>query len=162
MRGSLLLPLVLLAACGSKSDDQPGAVTNILDQAVPNAQSLPPPANAIVPVEPRPPVAPKATTMPSDAIPTAIQGNWTGTADRCGDRASALELTITATQLVFHESVGLAKTVTARADGGLSIVADFTGEGQSWTRTLVLTPSADGQQLTIANDGASVTRKRCS
>jgi hypothetical protein len=41
------------------------------------------------------------------------------------------------------------------------VKADFTGEGQSWTRTLALRMAEDGKALTIVNDGTAVTRKRC-
>lgn len=72
-----------------------------------------------------------------------------------------MELNILPGQLVFHESVGTVQKATPGEDGRLSVIAAFTGEGQSWTRTLALSPSADGQRLTIVNDGAAVTRKRC-
>lgn len=81
--------------------------------------------------------------------------------DRCGDRAAAMELQILPDQLVFHESVGTVQTVKPDGDRRLSITAAFTGEGQSWSRTILLNLAADGQKLTIVNDGASETRKRC-
>lgn len=156
-----LLPLLLIAACdnGKQSAEQPGVVANIMDQALPNAQQPAPPANAITPVEPPPAIDPPAAT-PTGQIPATLQGRWTGPADRCGDRSADLELTITPDQLLFHESVGEVRSVKA-IEGGLSVEAAFTGEGQSWSRTLLLKPSSDGRTLTIVNDGAAVTRKRC-
>lgn len=160
-RQSILLPLLLVAACdnSNQSAGQPGVVANIVDQALPNAQQPAPPANAITPVETPPAIDPPAAT-PSGQIPATMQGRWTGTADRCGDRSADLELTIAPDQLTFHESVGEVRSVKA-TEGGLSVEAAFTGEGQSWTRTLLLKPSPDGRMLTIINDGAAVTRKRC-
>lgn len=72
-----------------------------------------------------------------------------------------MELTITPDQLVFHESVGTVESITPQPDGTVAIKAAFTGEGQSWTRTLALRGSDDGQRLTIVHDGVAITRKRC-
>lgn len=157
-----LLPLLLAAACDNskQSAGEPGVVANIVDQALPNAQQPAPPANAITPVEPPPALDPPAAA-PSGPVPETLQGRWTGTADRCGDRSADLELTIAPDQLLFHESVGEVRSVKAGDDRSLSVEAAFTGEGQSWTRTLLLKPSPDGRTLTIVNDGAAVTRKRC-
>lgn len=160
-----LLPLLSLAACGKseQNESQPGMVANIMDQALPGSRDLPPDANSITPVEPAPdlPVA-KGDAERANAIPIGLQGRWAGLQERCGDKAAALELRVTAASLVFHESVGTVQRVAHRPDGQLSVDATFTGEGDSWTRTLTLRPSADGQQLTVVNDGTAVVRKRCT
>ncbi|MBV2149530.1 hypothetical protein KRZ98_14755 [Sphingobium sp. AS12] len=153
-----LLPLIVLAACdkpAKKPEVQPGVVANISDRTEP-APDAPPPVNATVPTE-----SPVPDVRASALIPAALHGRWTGVSDRCGDRAADLELNILPDQMVFHESVGMVEAVTPDADGQLSVKAAFTGEGQSWTRTLVLRPAADGATLTIINDGTAVTRKRC-
>lgn len=159
-----LIPLMLLAACGRQDDDaaqQPGVVANIMDEALPNAQQPPAPANAITPVEPDPVIETPEQSAPPGLIPASLQGRWTGIDARCGDRSEALELTIAPDRLIFHESVGTVRTVREGAGERLAVDAAFTGEGQSWTRTLDLKPSADGSLLTIVNDGTAVTRKRC-
>lgn len=160
-----LLSLLLAAGCNQSSDksaDQSGVVANILDQTLPNVEEAPPAANVITPVE----SPPKIDTPPPEAavaglIPAAMQGRWTGAQDRCGDRSADLELTVTPDRLLFHESVGTVQSVTAGEDGRAAVEAAFTGEGQSWTRTLALRTSPDGKALTIVNDGTAVTRKRC-
>lgn len=151
-----LIPLVALSACDKpdgKQEKQPGIVANISDRSEPqqDARTV---ANATPPAQPP---APEAAA--SGPIPAALQGRWTGVTDKCGDRAADLELSILPDQLVFHESVGKVETVTPGADGDWSVRASFTGEGQSWTRTLTLRPAAD--TLTIINDGTAVVRKRC-
>ena len=159
---ALLAPAFALAGCdGGKDDSQPGIVTNILDDALPNAQQPPPPDNAIVPAEPLPDI-PQPEDSAESSIPAPLLGRWTGAAETCGDRAAALELTVTPDRLIFHESEGRVTAVKGQEDGRVRVIADFTGEGESWTRTLEMKPSADGRRLTIVNDGASVTRKRCS
>lgn len=160
----MLLPLLLIVtACNraaEKQDDQPGVVTNILDQTLPNMAD--PPANGITPVETVPDVQrPTPAAGPDGLVPAAMQGRWAGAAEHCGDKAAALELTVMPDQLLFHESVGTVKSVTQDKDGRAAVEAAFTGEGQSWTRTLALSLSQDGKALTIVNDGTAVTRKRC-
>lgn len=160
-----LLMLLVLAACNrapEQQDDQPGVVTNILDQTLPNMEA--PPSNGTGPVAPTPTSTadtPPPPPAPDGLIPAAMQGRWTGAAERCGDKAAALELTVMPDQLLFHESVGTVKSVTQDKDGRAAVDAAFTGEGQSWTRTLALSLSKDGKALTIVNDGTAVTRKRC-
>ncbi|WP_230461182.1 hypothetical protein [Sphingobium sp. CAP-1] len=161
-----MMPLALLlcaAACGSEKKDaatQPGVVTNIMDQALPEARPADAPANGIAPVEAQPAIdTPPPSAAPDGLIPAAFQGRWTGEADRCGDRAAPLELTIAPDQLIFHESVGTVGSARAEADGRIAVDAAFTGEGQSWTRTLHM--RRVGDRLIITNDGTAVTRKRC-
>lgn len=153
-----LLPLIALAACdkpAEKPEVQPGVVTNISDRTE-RAPDVPPPVNATLPAE-----SPAPDVQASGSIPAALLGRWTGMTDKCGDRMADLELSILPDQLVFHESVGMVEAVTPGDDGQLSVKAAFTGEGQSWTRTLALRPAIDGATLTIINDGTAVTRKRC-
>ena len=161
----LMLAPILLSACNQQADksaDQPNMVSNIIDQAMPDVGNAQPSSNAITPVEApsRVDAAPPATA-PAGLVPARLQGNWTGVNDSCGDRSANLELTIAPDRLVFHESVGAVKSVSDGADGRVSVDAAFTGEGQSWTRTVGMQLSADGKTLTIVNDGTAVTRKRC-
>ncbi len=81
--------------------------------------------------------------------------------DRCGDRSADLELTVTPKTLIFHESVGTVTKVAPGPGERVRVTAAFTGEGDSWTRKVELRPSANGKELTMINDGAAVTRKRC-
>lgn len=161
MRAMILLPLLVLAACGDRKDDQPGVVANIVDQALPDVREAPQGGNSIQTAEPAPnipaPEAPGGST-----IPASIQGRWTGLDESCADHAAELELTITPTSLIFLESEGKATGVSHGPDGRIRIDAAFTGEGQSWKRQLELRPSANGRELTVLDDGRAVTRKRCS
>ncbi len=153
-----LLPLALLAltaACG-RADE---ALNNTVDQALPNVMEAPPATNGVTMTDPG--LNEVATADKADLVPVALQGRWTGTADDCANAAAELELKVTPNQLLFHESVGTIRAVKPQADGRIAVDADFTGEGESWTRRLMLHPSADGARLTVANDGTSVVRKRC-
>ncbi len=91
---------------------------------------------------PRPPRrrARPASPDTGTGIPAALHGRWGLVPADCtstrGDNKGLL--TITADTLRFYESVGTLGKVVERDTGRL--VADFamTGEGQSWTRRMVL------------------------
>lgn len=162
MRAMILLPLLILAACGDKKDDgQPGIATNIVDQAMSDVREVPQGGNSIRTAEPAPDIPPSEAPVGS-TIPASLQGRWTGLDENCADRAADLELTITPGSLVFLESEGKATGVSHGPDGRIRIDAAFTGEGQSWNKRLELRPSASGRELTVIDDGRAVTRKRCS
>ncbi len=148
--------LLLLAACDDRSApaDNQANLSMDLPQPVPDT-----PANEATPVDPGPNESVAADR--ADTIPVAFQGRWTGLAQDCGDPAADMELDMRPTQLLFHESEGKILAVEANDDGSVSVKAAFTGEGQSWTRQMLLTQSADGARLTIRGDGTSTTRKRC-
>lgn len=156
-----LCALMALAACNRASNEggnQPEVVANIVEEAVPEAGEAGAPANAVSPAANG---AEAGAPSPDGLVPAALQGNWTGMSDRCGDRAAALELAVRPDSLIFHESVGTVRAVATGEDGATRVTAAFTGEGESWSRTLTFRPSADGRTLTIVNDGAATTRKRC-
>ncbi len=161
----LYLPLalsLLLVACGKDDQDQPAIVANIENAEVPEAGNISPPVNEAAPGESgNAAQPPRGEEDDSGILPIALRGRWTGISDNCSDRAAEQELSITPDSLIFHESVGTVTAVERQADGRLRVKAAFTGEGQSWTRSLLLEPAARGRELTIVNDGVAVTRKRC-
>lgn len=164
MRTTLFIGLLLLAACDDKQTPEQGGI----DRApIGNAAPAPDP----VPMETAEPTettreatpANQAEPQPADpaAIPVAMRGQWVGLSERCRDRGAPLALEVTPRELLFHESVGTIKKVEGASGDARRVTADFTGEGQSWSRTLLLEPSASGQRLTITQQGSVVTRKRC-
>ncbi|WP_188062002.1 hypothetical protein [Sphingobium sp. KCTC 72723] len=142
----LLLP-ILLSACSG--DDPPQRK---------DARDTPPATDLATARETVPDVSPAPEPI---KIPVLLQGHWAGLNEQCDDRRAVLELTILPDQLVFHESVGTVQSVTGQADGTFAVKAAFTGEGQSWTRTLSMDATDDGQRLTIVHDAVAITRKRC-
>ncbi|UZW54225.1 hypothetical protein NUH86_11895 [Sphingobium sp. JS3065] len=161
MRAMILLPLMVLAACGDQQGDQSGIATNIVDEATTGVREAPQGENGIQTAEPAPDISPPSGPVGA-TIPASIQGRWAGLDESCADRATEMELTITPTSLVFMESEGKVTGVSHGPDGRIRIDAAFTGEGQSWNRKLELRPSAGGRELTVIDDGRAVTRKRCS
>lgn len=155
---SLTLPIALivgLSACGQDGDP----TDNRVDQAQLSTNIAETPGNQVTVIDPG--ANESVAVDRSDTAPVAFQGRWTGAKDNCTDAGAELELQITAKDLIFHESVGTITRITRQDGGKVAIDAAFTGEGESWTRRLEVSTSADGQILTIANDGQAVRRKRC-
>ena len=167
MRLLFAMPLLLLAACGEKEGGNRGLSANIVDEQPSYDVSNETPAQdeALAPDNGAESASANNADVPKPSaattIPAALQGNWTGLNDRCGDRSAELELKVTPGSLIFHESVGTVEGVMSGPDGRVRVDAAFTGEGESWTKRLDLRPSANGRELVITNDGAAVTRKRC-
>lgn len=169
MRTFILIGLALLAGC----DDRKPPETEGIDRAPIETADPAPRTPASNPAEETPPVEapPPDATARNDrndnsadpsAIPAALRGQWTGLDERCGDRGAVLALELSPRELLFHESAGTVKRIEAAPGDATRVTADFTGEGESWTRTLLLKPSANGQRLTITQQGSTVTRKRCA
>lgn len=171
MRLLFAMPLLLLAACDDKGGEKPRMSTNIVDeQATYDVSNETPAQDETLAAGNETPPQPADNASVADrtgtashagAIPAALQGSWTGLNDRCGDRSAELELKVTSDSLIFHESVGTVTGVATGTGGKVKVDAAFTGEGDSWTKKVELRPSANGRELTIINDGAAVTRKRC-
>lgn len=105
--------------------------------------------------------APNATDSPSAAasdgqIPPRFWGQWRTARKSCDDRRDTMGVTISADRLLFYESEGRVKAVRETGPNALTLSADYTGEGESWSRwsSLKLT---DRDELLIDD----VRRVRC-
>jgi len=151
MIAAISLAALSLAGCGGGTER---TATN--DSVVLTDNSV---ATTPAPPEAAPTTAPAPTASPSDTgtgIPAALQGRWGLVPADCtstrGDNKGLL--TITADTLRFYESVGTLGKVAER--DASRIVADFamTGEGQSWTRRMVLDAEDNGKSLVRREQGA--------
>ncbi len=148
-----LLPLALLAGCSDKprNSEQETARDDIvtrLDEDVP-------PADEPVAGKQKP-SAGTMRTIAAGPVPARFRGEWRTSAKNCGDASDSMGLTITATQLIYYESEGKVRRATSTGPGQLSITADYTGEGDSWTKQSSLRLTDAGA---LVLDG--VTRVRC-
>ncbi|WP_148276470.1 hypothetical protein [Sphingobium sp. SYK-6] len=102
-------------------------------------------------------VVPAGADATAARIPVAFQGRWASSREACGRADDESRLAIAADRLSFHESSGMVRSVQMLSPDSVRITADFTGEGEQWTRTLTLGLGADGQSLDIADS----RRVRC-
>jgi hypothetical protein len=109
-----------------------------------------------------------AALGPSRTIPAALRGSWGMTAEDCtstrGDAKGRLE--ISDTQLGFYESRGTLRDIVEAEPGHIVADFNFTGEGQTWQRRVILDEQDGGRALTRRETGpdampASVRYQRC-
>lgn len=141
------LAAVLIAGCGS-----PDAGHGKNEAAAPPAVAEAP-ANTSEPAPPPPPATGRT-------IPAALLGSYDASLDACG-KPSDSRLTVSPTELRFHESIGTVREVTATAAGTVTVEADYQGEGESWRSTRELRLGDGGATLTISGDGTRLVRIRC-
>ena len=135
----LVLPALLaLAACdgGTQSADLTTEEAEADGNIVGNSSSSKPSSEATA--------DPAAT-----AIPAAIQGRWGLVPADCEPGRSDAKglLTIGADKLDFYESTGTLDTISEAAPTRIRAAFDFTGEGMTWQREVVLDVQDDGATL---------------
>jgi hypothetical protein len=138
-----------LAACGSGAESQGN--TTAVDNAFIANTAIGVPDNAVTPEasEVLPHATPPGEPATADAIPAAFRGRWSLVPDDCDparDDAKGL-MVIDADSLTFYESRGVPTHIAVLTPDKIMLDLDFTGEGQTWTRTTTFTLLADGKTL---------------
>lgn len=150
--GLSALAAALVGGCGSAQADReanrPVAPAGAAEAPVQASEPPPPPT---------PPPAPPAT---GKTIPANLLGTYDASIQDCG-RPSDGRLTVSATELRFHESLGTVREVTAAGADSVRVEADYQGEGERWRNTHELRRADGGASLTVSGDGTSFTRVRC-
>jgi hypothetical protein len=70
-------------------------------------------------------------------------------------------LTVSATELRFHESIGTVRQAAVTGLDSVTVEADYQGEGESWRSIRELRLSDGGATLTVSGDGTKLVRVRC-
>lgn len=91
-------------------------------------------------------------------IPTAFLGEWNEDLQSCGTDLNDSRLVVSPNQLTFYESEATVRNVRINNPRSITVTGAFSGEGESWNRTLTINLSRSGRELTIEN----FTRYRCS
>lgn len=152
MIAAINLAALSLAGCGDGAEKAaPNDSVVLADNSVATTPA-PPEAAPTTAATPGPAASPDTGA----GIPAALHGRWGLVPADCtstrGDNKGLL--TINDETLRFYESVGTLGKIVERDAG--RIVADFamTGEGQSWTRRMVLDAEDDGKTLVRREQGA--------
>jgi len=137
---TLTLPLLALAMLTACDSGTPGADETVTPAATETASPAPTPA-----------ATPTATE-----IPMAARGRWGMVPADCEPgRADAKGLlTIDATTLEFYESVGTLGEIEEASATRIRADFDFTGEGMTWERDVLLDVQDDGATLIRREFGA--------
>ena len=96
------------------------------------------------------------------SIPVRFQGEYDSALRYCGTGLSDMRLRISATKIRFYESEGTVKSILTQANGELTIMAEYNGEGETWTDVDQFALSRDGRQLTVRNPSNEQTAQQSS
>lgn len=131
-----LLAVLSLAACGGDVPEEQRETTPPADQG------------ATAPIT-APTTTPAIADPEASEIPASLQGRWgLGVADCTPGRADAKGLLIIGPQrLEFYESVGILDKIKKREPEQLRALFNFTGEGMSWEREMLLEAKDNGSTL---------------
>jgi len=91
-------------------------------------------------------------------IPQSFRGNWSSSTATCGTAGDSMRLSVGADSLNIYESVGKVSAAQPLSPNRLRVTARYSGEGETWNDTAVLTLADGGETLTIG----SVKRVRCA
>ncbi|CAN5196572.1 hypothetical protein BH10PSE12_BH10PSE12_36250 [soil metagenome] len=161
MRALFILPLLLLLpACGDSQKD--AANSAALDAPIPDGAPTPSGSASTPVLNATSALRQQATIDTPGTLPAAFRGQWAGTTEDCGNRRSDLHLSLGPREMRFYESLGTVTAVEQAGADAIIVDASYEGEGQTWSRRQKLSLSADGTLLTVANQGNSIVRKRCT
>jgi hypothetical protein len=93
-------------------------------------------------------------------IPPRFQGEFNAAPRFCGTGLSDMRLRISATKIRFYESEGTVKSILTQPNGEITILAEYAGEGETWTDMGQFALSSDGRQLTVRNPSSEQTAQQ--
>ena len=96
-------------------------------------------------------------------VPDRFIGYWAGSPTSCGSDVDDLILHIGARQISYWESEGPIKAAITRGNNEIALIAELSGEGETWLATATFKLSQDGRRLIddTTVPGQEVVRYRC-
>ncbi len=97
------------------------------------------------------------------AVPDSFIGHWAGSATSCDSDADDLILRIGARRISYWESEGPIKAVVTHGDNEIALIAELSGEGETWLATARFKLSSDGRKLIddTTVPGQEIVRYKC-
>ena len=94
-------------------------------------------------------------------VPAQFQGEWNTQLLDCGGFRNDSRLEIGADRVAFHESSGPILAVVPRGEQEIALIAELSGEGETWLSFKHFRLSGDRAQLVDITDGSEFARQRC-
>ena len=95
------------------------------------------------------------------SIPARFHGEW-NILEYCGTNSDS-QLRISANRIDFYESGGPVRAVVTQGEFDLALIAELSGEGETWLSYSFFRLSEDGSSLTAISRGRpDFVRNRCS
>jgi hypothetical protein len=96
------------------------------------------------------------------AVPARFQGEWNTNLEHCGTDLNDSRLKISTDRIQFYESGGPVRTVVTQGDFDLALIAEMSGEGETWLSYRHFRLSADHTYMTDVTDkDFALVRYRC-
>ena len=95
-------------------------------------------------------------------IPTRFHGEFNSAIIDCGTGLSDMRLRISATKIRFYESEGTVQSILTQPNGEIVMLAEYSGEGETWIAMDQFALSADGRRLTVRNPKSEQTAQQNS
>lgn len=97
------------------------------------------------------------------AVPEQFIGQWASRLASCDSGADDLVVRIAARHIQYWESDGPIRAVVERGGRELALIAELSGEGQTWLHATKLELSAEGDRLIDRTTipGKGIVRYRC-
>ena len=93
-------------------------------------------------------------------VPPRFQGEWAASLKQCGTGDES-RLTIEPAHIRFYESRGAIKAVVTQGDSELALIAELSGEGETWLALRHFRLAADQKTLTDVTGEPELVRYRC-
>lgn len=105
---------------------------------------------------------PVAAAEPAGSMPVRFQGEWAAGPAYCGSEIDDTAIAIRANRIIYWESDGPIKAVVVNGKNEVALIAELSGEGDTWLATAQFKLSDDGDRLTsISDSGREIVRYRC-
>ncbi len=94
------------------------------------------------------------------AVPSSFQGEWNANLEHCGTDPND-SLRVSADSIRFYESGGPIRAVVTQGAFEMALIAELSGEGETWLSYQHFRLSADHTYLTDVTDDSEFVRYRC-
>ncbi len=97
-------------------------------------------------------------------VPERFLGTWAGDLASCGRVEDNQNLRLERDYISYWESGGSIKAIVVRGNDEIAMIAELSGEGETWLATLQFRLSPEGDRLIDESTipGEQVVRYRCS
>ncbi len=96
-----------------------------------------------------------------DVVPSPFQGEWNANLEHCGTDLNDSPLKLSVDRIRFYESGGPIRAVVTQGELEVALIAELSGEGETWLSYWHFRLSADHTDLTDVTDDSEFVRYRC-
>lgn len=98
---------------------------------------------------------------PAKSVPSSFHGKWSEKIDDCKQQESEGDLTLSSNKMAFYASGGSVKKVFVNNPLDIIVVANLSGEGETWLSNIHLRLSHDKTSLVDISYKEPFIRYRC-